>query len=324
MGKSETIKPELLVRYLCGECDADEVGKVDRWRNLSHVNEKYFNDYKQIWESEYHALLSSDVLASDWKQIRSRINFGKEHHRLGGWHYFQRVAAIFVLMLGVSGALYTYWNVPGFGRWTAFETGDYIDSLELPDNSVVFLNNHSSVKYLKRFDNGKRTVSLRGEGFFDVTHDQFNPFHVKTPEGVDVEVLGTSFHLEAGRGIENLVLNVTEGVVAIGYRGTSDRIKAGHTARIDDRKFAIMPFVDTNFLSWKTGELIFSQSSLSSIAHGLREHFSEIQRVKLNAQSEILVTTTFRNQSISEVLEELGIHFDKKFQLNEGVLTISD
>ncbi|MFW5890530.1 MAG: FecR domain-containing protein, partial [Marinilabiliaceae bacterium] len=81
---------------------------------------------------------------------------------------------------------------------------------------------------------------------------------------------------------------------------------------------------DTNFLSWKTGELIFSQASLASIAETLREHFDAIEKLELNTQSDVQVTTTFKDQSLQDILSELEMHFDKNFHLEEGVLTISD
>jgi ferric-dicitrate binding protein FerR (iron transport regulator) len=85
-----------------------------------------------------------------------------------------------------------------------------------------------------------------------------------------------------------------------------------------------MAFSNENFLSWKTGKLDFNQSSLKTIAKALEEHYEEIRVVHINTNSDIKVTTSFTNQSISQVLDELEIHFDKKFRLNEGVLTISD
>jgi len=324
MADLKSIKTELIVRYFSGECTPEERDYVEKWRAKSSGNEKVFREYRQIWESEYQSLLSGDALKSDWEQIRKRINFGHERERIGLWKSFSGIAAVIMLMVAVSAGLYTYWNVPGFGRWSAFQTGDYVDSLHLPDNSVVFLNNHSSLKYLKNFDKGKRTVSLDGEGFFDVVTDHNNPFSVKTPEGIDLKVLGTSFHVKAGLGINNLELNVTNGVVSLQYRDFSSSVEAGNSIIVEDNQFRVVPFTDNNFLSWKTGELVFSLASLSFITQALKNHYDDIKEIRLNTQSDVLVSTTFRDQSLDEVIEELEIHFGKKIQLKEGVLIISD
>ncbi|MFO8001412.1 MAG: FecR domain-containing protein [Marinilabilia sp.] len=324
MGNTDNIKPETLVRYFSGEASTAEKRSVDVWRKSSTENEQIFREYKQIWNAEYHSLLPDQELERDWQKIRSRINFNPSESKVGMWSAITRIAAVFILMLAVSAGLYTYWNVPGFGRWSAFHTDDEVDSLRLPDNSVVFLNNHSSLKYLNNFDNQKRKVTLDGEGFFDVAGDPGNPFLVNTPEGVNVEVIGTSFHLEAGRGIENVQLNVTEGTVSLNYEDFASLVEEGSSARMEDRTFKIEPTSNINFLSWKTGELKFAQTPLDVTAETLVEHFDEIEKLELNTSSEVQVTTTFKDEPLPDILDELEMHFDKKFQLNDGVLTISD
>ena len=325
MEKSVNIPTETLVQYFSGEILEEEKLWIEQWRQESEENDKIFREFQLIWETEYCALLSDDTLTQDWQKIRKRVSFSSpKQRRIVVLDAFLKIAAVFVVMFLASAALYTYWNIPGFGRWTAFHTGDYVDSLRLPDNSMVYLNNHSSLKYLKNFSDGKRTVSLNGEGYFNVEHDRENPFRIQTPEGVEVEVLGTSFHLEAGAGIENLKLNVTEGVVSFNYRNVLKPVTAGNSAFVKDEMVLVEPYSDNNFLAWKTGKLIFKQSSLNTVASTLQDFYEEIKEVKVYSQSDVKVTTSFSNQQISQVLDELGMLFDKKFQLKEGVLTISD
>ncbi|WP_010664386.1 FecR family protein [Marinilabilia salmonicolor] len=323
----ETLRPinaDLLVRYFSGDCTSAEIRQIEDWRSESAENKQYLEDFKQVWDADYQSMLSGDLLSRDWNAIRERINFPGKKREIGIFTAFSRIAAAVIVMLAVSSAVYVYWNVPGFGRWSAFQTGEQIDSLRLPDNSIVYLNNYSSLKYLKNFEDGKRTVSLDGEGFFEVTHDTGNPFLVKSPEGVDVEVLGTAFHLQTGEGLDKMELNVTEGSVAIQYRRHTKKVLAGNSAVVQNRELMVAPIKDDNFLAWKTGELKFSQCPLDKIAKILKNHYKEINDVKINTQSDVLVTTSFRNQNIKEVLDELAIHFDKKFILNGGVLIISE
>ena len=324
MDKKDYIKPEAFVRYLSGESTSQEKRNVDHWRSQSASNEQVFREYKKIWEADHHSLLSEDELIHDWDKIRSRIRFEKKNSRHALVSSIARIAAVFLVMLTVSAALYTYWNVPGFGRWSAFHTEDQIDSMQLPDNSMVFLNNHSSLKYLKNFNDGKRKVTLSGEGYFDVADDPGNPFLVQTPEDVDVEVIGTSFHLKSGKGFDRIELNVLEGTVKLNYRDCENIVKAGSSVYPENESFRVVSTPDSNFLSWKTGELVFSQASLKVIAETLHNHFDAIEKLELNTRSDVHVTTSFKNQALPAILNELEMHFDKKFQVEEGVLTISD
>lgn len=65
----------------------------------------------------------------------------------------------------------------------------------LPDGSHVWLNAGSRLEYPSRFG-GRRVVRLRGEGYFEVTHDTRHPFVVET-EGFTTTVLGTVFNVRA-------------------------------------------------------------------------------------------------------------------------------
>ncbi|MFW6327857.1 MAG: FecR family protein [Bacteroidota bacterium] len=320
----KTINAELLVRFFSGDCSSEEIRQIEIWRTQTDENNQTFEDFKKVWKSDYKTIMPEEVLQQDWQKIRTRLLFPEKKKTISMVSAFSRVAAVFILMLTVAGGLYIYWNVPGYGRWKAFQTGETVDSLRLPDNSIVYLNNYSSLKYLRNFEDGNRTVSLNGEGFFDVEKDADNPFWVKTSEGIDVRVVGTAFHLQTGERIDDVELNVTEGSVEIQYLGFEGDVSAGNSMIVKDRQLEVFSTPDRNFLSWKTGELKFDQSSLSDIAETLKNHFNEIKQVQINSHSDVLVTTSFKNQGLREVLDELELHFDKKFTINAEVLIISE
>jgi transmembrane sensor len=64
----------------------------------------------------------------------------------------------------------------------------------LPDGSKVKLNNDSRLIYPAVFAGNTRTVSLRGEACFTVTHDARRPFRVLTRD-MTAQVLGTIFNI---------------------------------------------------------------------------------------------------------------------------------
>lgn len=67
----------------------------------------------------------------------------------------------------------------------------------LPDNSKVWLNAGSSLKYPSTFENTSlRTVQLSGEAYFEVTKDKNKPFIVLSNDQ-KIQVTGTSFNVFA-------------------------------------------------------------------------------------------------------------------------------
>ena len=66
----------------------------------------------------------------------------------------------------------------------------------LPDQSHVWLNAASSLRYPTAFINKERRVELKGEAYFEVAHDENLPFKVETNDQV-VQVLGTHFNINS-------------------------------------------------------------------------------------------------------------------------------
>ena len=50
-------------------------------------------------------------------------------------------------------------------------TGDSARAFQLPDNSIVFLNDHSVLVYPENFGKNNRKLQLNGEGYFEVSPD---------------------------------------------------------------------------------------------------------------------------------------------------------
>ncbi|QEC51383.1 FecR family protein [Anseongella ginsenosidimutans] len=131
-----------------------------------------------------------------------------------GWKRSAGIAASLALLLAVS-----IWLIHEPSSRILYSTG-YGEQkhITLPDSSRVVLNSNSSLS----FDNNwqpqePRSVELSGEAFFSVVHTGNNQrFIVNTPEGMEVQVLGTEFNVYDRRGIQRVVLN--SGSVRLEYK----------------------------------------------------------------------------------------------------------
>lgn len=68
--------------------------------------------------------------------------------------------------------------------------------VKLPDGTAIWLGPLSSVSYPAQFTDTLREVSLSGEAFFEVAHEEKRPFVVNTA-GTTTRVLGTTFNIES-------------------------------------------------------------------------------------------------------------------------------
>lgn len=90
----------------------------------------------------------------------------------------------------------------------------YTYKLNLPDGSLVWLNAGSKVTYSQGFGVDDRKLTLEGEGYFEVAHNEKVPFEVCTKE-VNLRVLGTKFNFKNYSNDEEVMISLVEGKVAL-------------------------------------------------------------------------------------------------------------
>jgi ferric-dicitrate binding protein FerR (iron transport regulator) len=100
-------------------------------------------------------------------------------------------------------------------------TEDNYDVVELPDGSIVFLNQFSSLEYHEAFD--QRKVAIEGECFFAVKSSD-KSFTVIGELG-EIEVLGTEFSVKSTS--EDMEVEVEEGNVKFSIEDKSEEVSEG-------------------------------------------------------------------------------------------------
>lgn len=123
------------------------------------------------------------------------------------------------------------------GRSTRYSTavGEARD-VTLADGSRVHLNTDSQLQVA--LSASRRQLSLvRGEAYFDVSHDPDRPFEVAIPCGV-VRAIGTAFNIRLRGAI--VELTVTDGVVGVRTaEGVMRRVPMGESAVIQPARVAV-------------------------------------------------------------------------------------
>lgn len=112
------------------------------------------------------------------------------------------------------------------------------ESRLLPDGSVVFLNNGSTLTYPGVSAPRVMDIQLDGEARFEVVHNKLRPFTV-TSEGLVTKVLGTVFEVDADKKQEDIVVKLYDGKVAVKPTVTSSEVqlKPGYQLVYNKRSF---------------------------------------------------------------------------------------
>ncbi|MEO8584191.1 MAG: FecR domain-containing protein, partial [Flavitalea sp.] len=192
----------------------------------------------------------------------------------------------------------------------------------LPDGSEIWLNAGSSIRFPSKFDGSERLVSLTGEAYFEVAKNKERPFRV-TSGNMTVNVLGTHFNVNA-YGENGLIrTSLLEGSVKIIRGGTSNILKPGQQAVLDD----LHEGIETNnanmqqVLAWKNGLFQFEGADIRTIM-GEISRWYDVQVVYVgNVPSRSFEGKISRSSQLSEVLEILELS-DVKFSVKGSKITV--
>lgn len=215
-----------------------------------------------------------------WNRVSSRISeSGEISGKAPAGMIFLRsrflgIAAAVTVLLSL-GIISVYFGTRS--RMIVAATSDTEKNVEvkLPDGSTVFLNRSTELSYRSDFGKSNRKVSLSGEAFFDIAPDTENPFTVDAGKA-SVKVVGTSFNIITNNPDSAVEVYVETGTVMLsddsgtrnimldpGYIGTMDTEISGKTVN-----------ENPNYMSWKTGVLVYNGQSLDVVFRDLKRVYN--------------------------------------------------
>ncbi|MGN6417487.1 MAG: FecR family protein [Pseudobacter sp.] len=142
----------------------------------------------------------------------------------------------------------------------------------LEDGSRVWLNAGSSVTYPMAFTGSNRKVRITGEVYIEVAKKANSPFLVNVDDRAEVEVLGTSFNINAYKNepiIKTTLLDGAVRVLAAG-RTRSEVLKPGQLAKVDENGKISSGIANINEVTaWRNGLFHFSNANVEEIMRQL-------------------------------------------------------
>lgn len=298
---------ELIDKQLKGQPDPAETATLLQWRNEREAHETIYRQLEKIWQ-ETGAILQEPTYNAEnaWDKVDGRLAAGKSNNTV---RLFTRLAMAACLagLLFFAGWMFFHKKTPPLQLAVAGATNK---PLTLPDGSQVVLRKGATLSYPETFSGREREVSLTGEAWFEVQHDAAHPFRIQTSRAT-LEVLGTSFTISTTNLQDELVVS-TGKVLFSNKTATGEKhiILPHQYSKLDTNGFDIKPLNNPNFLSWKTGILIFDNTPIDQVATTLSNHYNLfIKPDSLLMKLPVVPTITakFDRQSIDGVLEEIKL-----------------
>ena len=191
--------------------------------------------------------------------------------------------------------------------------------LILTDGTTVWLNAASSLTYPVAFTGHERKVQMTGEAYYEVAKDAARKFIVSA-NGVETEVLGTHFNINAYADEGQQKISLLEGAVRVSTGGQLIALKPGQQARIAATgKPETLSDIDTEEITaWKDGYFDFRSTDIKTVMRQLsRWYNAEIEyngKITDNHFSGIIN----RNNNISQVLKMLQSTGSVGFKVEPG------
>lgn len=253
----------LLHKFFARKATVDEESMILDWIDECPENREEFVRERNLYNM---LLLHGDDSAS--VTIRRTIP---------GWtREVLKIAVVLALFIG----LYWHYTSKEKEMLSAINTisvpyGQRAD-LTLPDGTEICVNAGSELQYPAVFAKDKRWVKLRGNAYFNVSNDPDRPFTVET-ELCDVEVLGTSFDVEAYPNSGEFLATLISGKIKL-----SDKTdQAGQIVLAPGQeaiytmggRFVVNAVENTDRLRWREGLICFQDITLDGLIKKFEKYY---------------------------------------------------
>jgi len=338
------IVPELLEKYLRGECTDGETLQIHAWYDsfeddedmLSYlpVNEK--EQLKQVLLERIKSDIDVEIASGGLKSLK----FPKTNI----FYLISVIAAIFIVAFGV--VIYiqnkSFANTPP--QWAhqlvVNNTTQVYTKQRLPDGSSVWLSPGAVMTYPETFDKDKREIKMIGEAFFEVTKNPARPFTIYSGAMV-TRVWGTSFKVNAS---QNSVINQ----VAVLTGKVSVTIPPSYTESLknffgmDDHSNQVMllPYQEATYLTsvktlnktsitnksvilcWKRENVSFNNEPVKKVIEVLNQKF-DVHIVAADKNIEkYRIKADFSDQNLADILEIMHLSMNIAYTIDHDQIQL--
>lgn len=206
-------------------------------------------------------------------------------------------------------------HMNGMRRITTAKGETY--TLVLPDGTKVRLNSASTLTYPARFDGAERKVELTGEAFFEIRHNEHQPFSIQLADEAVVRDLGTKFNIRAYADEPGFRTTLVEGAAEMQAGTGKVSLKPGEAAeywRLKELTVDSTANIKRD-IAWKDNQFVLDHTGLGTVMSELQRWYNAevIYDDAVKNDTTLFFGALPRNVPVSQVLailEATGhVHF---------------
>jgi transmembrane sensor len=190
--------------------------------------------------------------------------------------------------------------------------GSKVIDMQLSDGSHVWLNAGSSVTYPVAFIGSERKVTVTGEAYFEVVHNESMPFKVSKGE-MEISVLGTHFNVNAYNDEQEIKVTLLEGSVKVSKGETNSLLKPGQQAIITSSIKVVNDIDVDEVMAWKNGRFQFGGAGIEEVMRQIARWYDVEVVYEVKPKEVHFGGGISRNVEVSKVFKMLetteAVHF---------------
>ena len=289
---------DVILAFLEQRISSEELQKLRDWVKESAENKAYFKKIQDAWllsaasnknkfhkKEAYQSFLARTQSANRKKETVRRVGFKQF------FYYAACIALAFVVGIGTK---YMIDKSHAGNDLLAYEVEAPRKTklkVNMPDGSIVWLNADSKLCYNNKFGIDNRDLSLRGEGYFEISKNPELPLVVALGEA-KVKVLGTKFNVQNYQNDDEIQVALLEGSVNFSNNGDERSVvlKPDQLIKYNKRTgITTLKDINTEYSnSWINGNVFFNEEKLGYIAKVLERSFN--------------VTVSFENEDLKNLI----------------------
>ena len=317
---------DLIAKVLAGEAGREEVDILEGWMDELPENRIYFEETKKLFAS-IDSFKMNDTVDVDaaWNKVNERISQDAKIIPLFKRPVILRAAAS-LLVIAFLAILVNYVFDNNTPVPIVLASTNKTVEQKLPDGSKVFMNKNSEIAYVLNKDH-KREVKLKGEAYFEVVHNEKEPFVVNV-EGVIIEDIGTAFNVKAITGsnkVEVIVesgevrfytesnkgISLVKGEKAVYYLSTKEFVKS-------------IPNPVENTTSYRSKVFTFKGTSLHEVVAQVNEVYGSDIRLADDKLGSRRLSVLFNNEDVDVIVTIISETLDLEVEHTGNTIILKD
>ena len=327
----------LLAKHLSGETSEKENQAISEWLGQKPGNLALYKQLKEDW-TIMDTMNKQFNVDNAWSKLHSRIlaseqpvtiAAGQVRNSNRSYPYLitpLRIAAAVLLVAAIGASAVFMVNRMQKVQVIA-GVSERAKNTVLPDGSSVTLNAGSRISYQKSFGKGSRELKLEGEAYFEVAQDKDRPFSIYAKDA-RIQVLGTSFNVDASRDDQGVEVYVSTGVVQLAEADNLENkiiLRSGNTGHLYNSEVRSGIAENENSMAWLTGDVDFSGLLIPEATAILNEiyHVSIVCRGKGIDTIRIDEGERFHDESLDVILQVICKQSNLKLEKSDNMIYLS-